>query len=150
MLWAIIASNVVTIVDILNVPDLGRITPQEDGRLAGPLGDANSYGVFLAGFLPATVALYFTEIGGKRFLAAIGAFITFVALLMTASRGAVVGLIAGLLVGTVYLRHYISSTTILRASLGTAICAVVATAALLAIGYGELLYERFVVAQPPR
>lgn len=147
MLWVIIATNLITIIDIWNIPDLGRIQPGEDGRLGGPLGHANEYGAFFAVFLPATIAMYLEGVGIRRYIAAVGAFITFLALLMTASRGAIVGSIAGLVVGAIYLRRYISARVASRAAFAICIFVIISFAVLVALGYGELMYDRFIRAQ---
>ena len=143
MVWLIVIGNIVTVIDVLNVPDLGLIRQWEDGRAGGPIGNANEYGALTALFLPAIVAMYLSAEGLKRFFWAIGAALSGLAFLMAVSRGAIVGIAVGSMLGAFYLRAIIPVRTIIRVGSGAAILCVVAVIGGLLAGYGELLLERF-------
>ena len=142
MIWTVIAANVVTLVDVFNVPDLGLIHERLDGRIGGPIGESNQYAAFLALFLPASVALVLIERGARRMLAILGVAATLLALLMTASRGGFVGVFVGAALGAVFLRQFISGKTAVSAIGGLTALAIAAVGILYIAGYGDLLYER--------
>ena len=144
LIWAILLVNIVTVIDTLNIPDLGLFGVDIDGRALGPLNQANEYGAFCAVFIPAMVALFLLERGAKRVLVGIGVFATVLALLMTASRGAIVGLAGALILGVIYLRHHIATRTIVQASIALAVFCVVALTVLVVAGYGQLFEDRFI------
>lgn len=144
MLWLIMLGNVVTVVDALNIPDLGLIELREDGRVGGPTDSSNEYAAFLSAFVPAFLALYWSEKGFKKALAGVGAVVSLLAFLMAVSRGAIVGLLAGSLVGAFYLRQFIPAKLMLRGGVATVLCLVVAVIGMSFAGvYGELLLDRF-------
>lgn len=86
--------NVVSVVDALNLPDLGLIHERGDGRIGGPIGDSNQYAVFITLFLPGPIALAVLERGWIRAAAMLGEVVSTLALALTASRGGVLGLLA--------------------------------------------------------
>lgn len=143
MLWLIILGNVVTVVDGLNIPDLGLIEQRFDGRVDGPIGQSNEYAAFLAAFLPAIFSLFWTEKGFKKAIAGAGALFSGLAFLMAVSRGAIVGLLAGCIVGGIYLRDFIPAKIMLRAAMGAVLCTFAVGVGLFFTDYGELLLERF-------
>jgi O-antigen ligase len=143
MLWLIILGNVVTVVDALNIPDLGLIEHRFDGRVGGPIGGSNEYAAFLAAFLPAIFALFWSEEGLKKALAGAGALVSFLAFLMAVSRGAIVGLLVGCLVGAFYMRAFVPPRVMMRAGMGAVLCTVLAIVGMFFTGeYGELLLDR--------
>lgn len=144
MVWLIMLGNLVTVVDALDIPDLGLIEQRTDGRVGGPMGSSNEYALFLTAFLPAMLALAWSETGIKRAVAGAGAIISFLAFLMAVSRGAMVGLVAGSLVGAFYMREFIPARVMMRAGITAVFCVVVAVVAMFTAGeYGQLLTERF-------
>jgi hypothetical protein len=144
MLWLIILGNVITVVDALNIPDLGLIELRADGRVGGPIGSSNEYAAFLAAFLPAIFALLWSERGVKRAVVAAGAIFSFLAFLMAVSRGAIVGLLAGSVVGAFYMREFIPVRIMIRAGMAAVLCAIIAVIGMFVTGeYGELLLDRF-------
>lgn len=142
MVWLIIVGNVVTVIDVVNIPDLGLIEEREDGRVGGTIGNSNEFGAFLAFFMPAIIALYWTEKGLKKFLAGIGTVISGVAFLMAVSRGAMVGLLCGGALGAWYLRELIPTRVMIRAGTGVLVLSVLFVAGAFLTGYGELLTAR--------
>ncbi len=137
------ASNLLTVIDGFNVPDLGLIQEKQGGRIQGPLGEHSQYGAYIAAFLPGIIAAAMVSSGLKRVLFSIGAMVSLMALLMTASRGAIVGLVVGSLLSLVYLRNHISMLKTMRfAVVGTLIGAL--AIGIVGLQFGDLLEERFV------
>ncbi|MCH8188193.1 MAG: hypothetical protein IIB66_05735 [Proteobacteria bacterium] len=81
IVWLVIVGNVITVVDVFNIPDLGLISEREDGRVGGTFGSSNEYGVFLALFLPSIFAIYMTSTGLKKLLSGVGAAVSCLAFL---------------------------------------------------------------------
>jgi hypothetical protein len=142
LIWAVIFSCFITIIDTFDIPNLGIITTREDGRVEGILASSQEFAALVTFFLPLIVALYWTETGKKRFLAFLGAGLAFAALLTAASRGAIVGLVAGGIVAAFYLRRWISARAFLRASAAGLVVTVTAIALLLFSDFGEVLQTR--------
>ena len=136
-------SNVITLMDVFNMPDLGIIHERADSRVSGPLGESNQYAAFLVLFLPGIVALAYRTRGWRRVLFVIGMLASVAVLLLTTSRGALVGLFIGLIATGWYLRHYLPKGEALKNLLKLAALAVVVTAAI-GVRYGDLFYDRFV------
>lgn len=143
MVWLIIVGNVVTVIDAINIPDLGLIDEREDGRVGGTIGNSNEFGAFLAFFMPMIIALYWTEKGFTKLLAGIGTIFSGVAFLMAVSRGAIVGLVCGGALAAWYLRDLIPTRLMARGAAGVAILGVIFVAGAFFTGYGELLTARF-------
>ena len=106
-LWILVLGNVITMIDGFNIPDLGIIQQREDGRLGGPMGESNQYGALLAATLPAMIALLWDP-QTKKLFAFFAVLVSIVALLLSSSRGAFVGIIVGSVFSIYYLRRYIS------------------------------------------
>ncbi|NNC58054.1 MAG: O-antigen ligase family protein [Woeseiaceae bacterium] len=145
IVWLVIVGNVVTVIDMLNIPDLGLIGEKSDeaGRTVGPIGNANEYASFLALFLPGIAVIYWNASGFKKLLAGIGGFLSGIAFLMAVSRGAVVGLLVGGVVGAIYLRDNIPPRILMRAAFAILLLSVVVVIGAFAVGYGDLLIHRF-------
>ncbi len=109
LIWIVLASNIVTVVDGLNIPDLGVVIERKDGRRGGLVGDSNDYGTFVAFFLPAIAALFLGSSLMARPLALIGILASIFALAISASRGAYVAAIGGSVLAALYLRSYLST-----------------------------------------
>jgi O-antigen ligase len=142
ILWLVVVGNVVTVLDALDMPDLGLIELREDGRVGGPVGSSNPFGYLLALFVPVIFALCFTESGLKRKLAVIGLLFSILALLMTVSRGALLGLLGGGLLAAFFLRRQVPLAMIGKLAFATIAVALVAFALAYGTGYGELLLDR--------
>ncbi len=141
--WVIIFSCLINVVDTFNIPDLGIITARDkDGRVEGILHSAPEFGGLLAFILPAIVALWWTEAGLKKSLAFIGIGLALVSLMLTATRGAMLGLAAGIIIAAIYLREYISARILGRATVAVLIFTVVAVLVVLSTDFGSLLEER--------
>jgi O-antigen ligase len=136
-------SNVITLIDVFNIPDLGIIHERADSRVSGPLGESNQYAAFLVLFLPGIVALAYRARGLRRVIYGIGMLASVAVLLLTTSRGAMVGLFCGLVGTGWYLRHYLPKGEALKKLLMLFALVVVVTAAI-GVRYGDLFYDRFV------
>lgn len=136
------ASNLLTVIDVFNIPDLGLIQ-QKNERVQGPLGEHSQYGAYIAVFLPGIAAAAISSKGITRLLFAIGTLVSLMALLMTASRGAMLGLLLGALVTLIVLRKHISMLKAMRLAV---VCLIVGVLALtiVATQFSDLLEERFI------
>jgi O-antigen ligase len=142
LVWIVVLTNIVAVVDALNVPDLGVTYERRDGRLGGFVGDSNDYGLFVAFFLPASIALYRTASPKLRLLALAGLVATVMGLVLSASRGAYVAVLLSGILGAFYLRSYIPTRLLVRTLIGVVVVGVAATAALLTTEYSYLLEDR--------
>lgn len=141
-LLALIAiSNVITLIDVYDIIDLGIIHEREDGRISGTMGESNQFGAFLVLFLPGIVAMPFLSRGLVRVLWFLGALASIAALLLTVSRGALSAVVVGALCAAVFLYRYIPHGQLTRGALVGAAASVIAVAAVM-VQYGELLYSR--------
>lgn len=141
--WVVVFTNIVMVADVLNFPHLGLAGIDSDGRLTGPMGHSNVYGAFLVLTIPVTAALCVSVSGIARYLAFLGLMAGILALLMTVSRGAMVGLFVGCLAGAYLLRKSLPVGLVIRAAVGVAVVVLLAVAALMGTEYGPLLQERF-------
>jgi putative inorganic carbon (HCO3(-)) transporter len=115
-----------------------------DARLRGFIGEANQYGTLNACFLPVMIAQVFAtrSTAAKMFWAGL-ALTSFVALLLTGSRGALVGLLIG---GALLIAVYPRILPMRRLVVGgvAAVIAGAAFVAVLSVLTGNFLYERFI------
>ena len=92
LIWVAIIGCLITVVDSFDIPDLGIITTGHgDERVEGFVGSSQDFGGFLAYCLPALVALWWTESGIKKPAVLIGIGLALVSLLLSGSRGAMLG-----------------------------------------------------------
>ncbi|MGQ0593730.1 MAG: O-antigen ligase family protein [Gammaproteobacteria bacterium] len=143
IIWIIIAGNVLTLIDAFNIPDLGIIHQRADSRVSGPLGESNQYAAFALLFLPTMAILAAVSRGAERVRYAFGTLATFTVIILTTSRGAIVGLTAGLITGLFFLRHHLGAARVMKVIAGLTLAIGVAVA-VASIGYSDLLLERFV------
>lgn len=144
ILWVVMLGNVITVVDTMNLPNLGILPPPvKGGRFEGFLGQPNEYGQFLTLFLPACIVLCRESRGMARLLAGIGVFASGLALVLTGSRGAFVGLVAGAVIACFYLRRYIPAQTVVRAATAAAVICAAIVVTTLVTGYADLYLDRF-------
>jgi len=117
LIGLLVAFNLVTLIDFLNVPDLGIIPDRHDGRITGPVKEVNQYGAILIFMIPITAGLVLGSRGAMKALYAFGTVLAFVLLGLTVSRGSYVGLLVGSL-GAMYLvRHHIRKGAVLKGGL---------------------------------
>jgi O-antigen ligase len=140
-LAAVVLANLITVVDGLGIWHLGVIEERPDGRVRGALGESNQYAAFIAAFLPALFAAAAVARGGGRILWSGAILISAAAFLMTVSRGAMVGILAGGLAGILLFRRLIPPARIASwAGMALLVGAIVVLA--LSMRYGALLHER--------
>jgi O-antigen ligase len=144
----VVITNGVTLVDSFNIPNLGIIDSRaRDGRFLGFMDAANDYGMLLVLFLPLSIALIQTSTGWTRLLAGVGAALTVTCLVLTASRGAYVGAILGLLLSAWYLRRLISIKLVFRGAVLSAMALALMIPLLFLLGYSELILDRFALLE---
>ena len=125
--------NVITLIDFLNIPDLGIISERRDGRLTGPVQEVNQYGAILIFLIPVTAGLMLGSSGKLRFIYAIGSAMAVILLGLTVSRGSWVGLIAGGLF-TVYLaRDFLRRDAIVKGAVIALFIGTIAVVAVIAV-----------------
>lgn len=144
MIWTVIAGNAISVIDALNLPDLGLIHEREDGRIGGPIGESNQYAAFLGLFLPGAIALVVIERGWRRLLAFLGVGASVLALLLTVSRGGILGVVAGAILASLFLRRFVSGKTVTWSFAVVFAFAIVAVSILHFAGYGEVLQHRLI------
>jgi O-antigen ligase len=143
LIWVVIVGCLITVIDSYNIPDLGIITARDrDGRVGGITGDAQDFGGLLAYVLPAVIALWWIETGIKRKLAIVGIGLTLVCIMLSASRGAMFGIVAGAIIAAIHLRQYISAQILVRATIATLAFTTIAVLVVLSTDFGYLLQTR--------
>ncbi len=140
-LMLLVAANIVTLMDAFSIPDFGFIETRNDGRVEGPLGEANQYGLFIAMMIPLLLAQAPREEGFVRAYLYVGAAASFFTMLMTVSRGALVSLIFGSIIAALFLKEHMNPKYMRRL---VAMALVGAAFAALIIGqeYKDLIIER--------
>ena len=133
------ASSILTLVDFLDMPNLG-IVGTFKGRVEGPIGAANQYGALLVFLLPVVISLIPERGRRGRVFWLTTVLASFILLVATGSRGAYVALIAGAVVGTVYLRKYVSPQLVMRGLVVGLIGAVVAVVFVMYTN-DEVIYQ---------
>ena len=145
LVWITVVGNIITLVDTFNIPNLGILenAGRKAGRFDGFIGQPNLYGQVLILFMASTVAMWMTQSGVGRWLAAFGVFASFIALVMTGSRGSYMGLIVGSIFAVFVVRRYIPTAKVLRA--GVAIVFVLAVAIVITFvsGYADVYLTSF-------
>ena len=143
MLIAMTAAMVLSLVDMFEFLNLRIMDPRADGRLQGYRLGSNEYGALMAFYLPVAIALAYRARGKERILWGGSAFVFLMVMIFSASRGAIVGLTGGAIIGLVLFARYINIGAAVR-SIGLIAVLAVLTVGLLSIEYGDLLYARFV------
>jgi len=130
LLTVLVIVNIVTLLDVFNIPDLGIITDREDGRLTGPVNEVNQYGAILIFIIPITAGLAIASTGLLKRIFLVGAFIAFVLLGLTVSRGSYLGLTVGGLWALYLVRNHVRGQAILKGSLLIGITLIVVAGAI--------------------
>lgn len=112
MLVLIFLTTAITIVDVYDIPDLGIIKQMERGsnagRVQGPLGEPNQYASFLVLFIPSYIGMAYYNRGVKSGFYQLASVLSLVALLLTGSRGGLLGLFGGAVIGARSLRKILN------------------------------------------
>ena len=149
LLVLVFASNVITVMDVYNIPDLGIIKQMETdseanrGRLMGPIGEPNQYAAFLAFFFPSYIALALAKNRGTlvRNVYVSASVATLISLLLTGSRGGIFGFIAGAAWGYWLIRAKVRLKAIFKV-IALALPVVGVAIAIAAVNYSGLLINR--------
>ena len=140
LIVAACAANFITVVDASGLIHLGVTEVGEDGRVQGAMGEQNQYGAYIIAFLPAMLAYAISGRGAMRAVWLLAAMISLAALLMTASRGAMVGLIFSAVWGAYLFRRYLSPEKVIIWGL-SAFVLISVVVAMLSLQFGDLLKE---------
>lgn len=143
LIWLIVVSNVVTIIDVFNIPDLAIIHQRADGRVSGPVRESNQYAAFLVFFLPSIAIPALSARAAERIAFAFATLLSATTLILTTSRGGLVGLGIGLMLGMFLLRRHLGAAGMMKIVLATAV--ILGIAVIIArIGFADLLTQRLV------
>jgi O-antigen ligase len=138
LLLAALFANAMTVADVSGIYDLG-FEERESGRTEGALGEANQYAAFVILFLPGMIAALMLARGVWRLFWLGAVLVSAVALVMTVSRGAFLGLLIAALWGAWLYRHRLSPGKVSAWLLAGVI---VVTVAVSLSQYSALLEER--------
>jgi O-antigen ligase len=143
LVWVIVVACLITIVDTFNIPNLGIITASDaDGRIEGIIGSAAESSGLSVFFIPAIVALWWTETGLKKSLALAGISLALVSVILSGTRGPMLGLVVGAFMAAIYLRRYISAQILARAMIVMLAFTIVAILLVLSTDLGDMLQRR--------
>jgi hypothetical protein len=142
ILWIVILGNVITVVEGMEILNLGLIGEKYHGRVVGPIGNANLFGYLLAFLLPIMIAQYWISTGVMKVLTGFGALVSGLAFLMAVSRGAFVGLAVGGFLGLFLLRKVIPAAYAMRVALVVGASSVILLFIASMGGYLDLLTSR--------
>ncbi len=136
--------HLATLGDAFHIYSLGQYEePETNGRMAGPLGEANTYGDFIAMFLPPLCAAMALSRGLGRLWWFAAIALSVAALMTTASRAAFVAVLLSSAVGAYVLRRYLPAEKLLPwLAKGAALVLLVIFA--VSFEYKQLLYERLI------
>jgi hypothetical protein len=116
----------------------------EGGRMAGPIGEPNNYGVFIAMFLPPLCAAMVMSRGLARLCWVLAIALSMAALLTTASRAAFVAVIVSSAVGAFVLRRYLPPAEKILPWIAKAAVVGLFVSFAVSIEFGQLLYSRLI------
>jgi O-antigen ligase len=145
MIWSVLLANTISVADTLWL-DMGLTPAREDGRIGGPIGESNQYAAFLAMYIPGAVALAAVSAGWRRTLALVGVGVSGIALLMTASRGGLVGGAIGAVLALFFLRRFVSGKAVMAYASGFFVLGIIVLAVIYATDYAHLFQARVVDA----
>jgi hypothetical protein len=140
--WAL--SHVVAVLDASGIVHIGDLDQRADGRVNGTVGESNQYGAFVAMSLPAVITAAMLTKKYMRLFWIGASLVTAVTLLLTASRGALVGVIMSCLGGMFLFKRYISLQRLFLWGVAAFGIAVFALLMVSVLGYGELIYGRLI------
>ena len=131
LIMLLIVFNFVTMVDFLNIPNLGIILDRADGRVTGPVKEVNQYGAILIFMIPVTAGLAMASSGMLRLIFGLGAGLAGLLLILTVSRGSYVGLAVGGIVALYLVRDHVRKESIIKGAFIVAIVLTISVVALL-------------------
>jgi O-Antigen ligase len=138
MLLGAIFANLATVLDTAGIVNFGY-QERVDGRTQGAMGESNQYAAYIILFIPGMIAAAVGSRGAKRLAWLGGALLSCVALVMTASRGGMVGALLACVIGAYIYRDRVAYSRVAGWVLGSLAILVV----ILSFSqYGGLLTER--------
>lgn len=146
LLSAVVVASVITVLDGSGLLGLNVIAIRTDalevGRVQGAFGEANQHAAMMVMFAPAMCAyLLATQAGWRKAFWLMGALAAVASVLLTSSRGAMVGAIVSAIAGAYVFRQYLSLGKVLGWALAS--CLAIATIiAVLGNNYTSILAER--------
>lgn len=143
LMFAALFANLLTSLDGAGIVRLGVTEINFEGRVQGAMGEQNQYGAFLIALLPGLVAQFLYRRGFLRLVWALAIASSLAALLMTASRGAMVGLLVSSAWGAMLFRRYLSMGRIFAWGIG-AVAAIVLVVTAISFQYAEVLRDHVV------
>jgi len=141
LILIVLFSSFVTIIDYLNFPDLNLIEDRIDGRVNGLIGQPNEYGGFLVFWIPVSLGLYLTSHGLRRIIVGAAVLLSILLLVLTGSRGAMAGAVAGSVLAIAMLRHDLPARQLTRGTLAALVVAVT-IALVVSIQFTEIVESR--------
>jgi O-antigen ligase len=141
LLLAAVFANSLAVLDALGFVEFGDMEQRDDGRVEGVTGESNQYGAYVDMLLPAILAAAVMTRGVRRLFWIGGLFVSSIALLLTVSRGAYVGIFVAAIWTAALLRSYISFGVIVRWA-AAALGVVLLLLAIVSVRYADLLRER--------
>jgi O-antigen ligase len=143
LLLAVVIGNGVALLNALGVISIGDMEQRRDGRMTGVMGESNQDAAFVSLFIPALAGAMMAGRGLWRLLWLAGLIFSVGVIVLTASRGAFVGIFVSAMCGVLLFRRYFPVGRMLAAAGGAAVIAVLVFA-VMSIEYGDLLYKRIV------
>ena len=141
LIGLLVLVNFITLIDYLNIPDLGIIGEGIDGRLAGPVQEVNQYGAILIVLIPVTVGLMLSSSRTLKLIYAIGAAMAVIILGLTVSRGSYVGLAVGAIISLYLVRHHVHKQSIVRGSIAAVVVIAIAALSLAVVNPEAFLVQ---------
>jgi O-antigen ligase len=133
--------TVLTIIDASALVDLGIMGQEADGRVTGPIGNSNQYGIFMAFFVPLFAAMAMGSTGVARLFWWFIFLCGFALLIASGSRGTYVGMIVGAIIGVKFITPFFDRRAIRRVGLQMAAVLMIITVSV-AVTNLELVSER--------
>ena len=148
ILFAVAVANAITIGDVAGLFQIGSISmvrhSDDPHRVMGAFGHANESAALIACLLPAYVTATASSRGALRWLWALAGVVSLILMVMTASRGAFVGLLVAALAGSYICRDLISLRR--AAIVAAALLAIIVTVlALVSAAFGDVMIQRVMV-----
>ena len=116
-LHLVAAMTVLTVIDASALVDLGIMGQEADGRVNGPIGNSNQYGIFMAFFVPLFAAMAMGSTGVARIFWWFVFLCGFALLIASGSRGTYVGMLAGTVIGVRFISPFFDRRRIRRVGL---------------------------------
>ncbi len=130
---------VLLLMDYMKMPDMHILVDRRDGRIGGAVGNANEFAAFLVFFL--LVMSPRAALRGRSWIVIVGILAGFALLLLTGSRGAIVGLVASAFFSTFLLRRHLSIAKVTKVG-AAALVAVTCVVMVVVSLYPDVILER--------